>query len=1019
MWLHQVKSPTSLASRGFAKGRWFGNHVGGLFKKTDDKGGYSKTLLLPSTKFPLRANGSVREPKLREKYFDKFYEWQLSASNRKGVSKGLYIAHDGPPFANGDLHVGHALNKILKDINNRYRILQGYRVHYVPGWDCHGLPIELKALQKIQSESKNNQNLELTPSRIRKLARNFALKAVKNQSTEFQRLGILGDWGNPYLTMTPEYEARQIGVFLEMFKKGYIVRDLKPVHWSPSSKTALAEAELEYNEAHTSKSVYVCFKGEAHSSSLKLAMEKAGIAKDKTVSYLVWTTTPWTIPSNRALAVNLAVGYSLFVADKAGRTEYFCAATNLFEKLKERMLSNDWENFSVVSEIRGEDLVGSSYKHPLYNDRVFSIMDAVYVTDSSGTGIVHTAPNHGGDDFNTFKKSNLDIPEPCVDTCGKFTADAGLGLEGMEVTGKGNEAVIKLLSERNVLLECEDFVHSYPYDWRTKEPVIQLSTKQWFTSLQTLKGEALRALEQVNFFPGNGHSNLGKVVSSRNDWCISRQRSWGVPIPVFYHKVSKEPLLTEATVKHIQRMFQKHGSDCWWYMQVSDLLPEDLKHRADDYERGLDTMDVWFDSGSSWTLLPEGQPANFYLEGSDQFRGWFQSSLLTSVACRSSAPYKNLVVHGFVLDENGLKMSKSLGNTVTPKDILNGNKKLKIPAYGADILRLWAASVDYSSESSMGPSILEKTGEQYRKFRNVARFLIASLFDFNPMQHCVRVEQMNPIDIYMLERLREVEFEMRESFERFAFNKAISSLAVFVSSDLSSFYFETLKDTLYCDTRDNILRRSAQTSLFNILQCFTSCIAPVLPHLAEDIGEHFNSIDANDINGREKTFDSVMKEGWKSPIETPEEIKEDACRLVANLRDIRSEFNIAIESLRKSKQVQGTMEVSIKLFLSPPVYDIYERNKAFINLNNFFLASGVEVLQGDGTENVAYVDESNYLGHKSMEDSKGSLSSFVISNHRLHKCPRCWYYTSETDSSLCSRCKQVLSELDSDALSTA
>ncbi|MDY7023414.1 MAG: isoleucine--tRNA ligase, partial [Cyanobacteriota bacterium] len=615
---------------------------------------YKDTVNLPKTKFDMRANAVKREPELQKFWADeKIYE-RLSQNNPDVP----FILHDGPPYANGSLHIGHALNKILKDIINRYQMLQGRKVRYIPGWDCHGLPIELKVLQNM----KQSERQGLTPLELRQKAKKFALETVDNQREGFKRYGVWGEWDTPYLTLQPEYEAAQIGVFGQMVLKGYIYRGLKPVHWSPSSKTALAEAELEYPEGHTSDSIFAAFPiiklGEAVKETLTPFLPNLGVA--------IWTTTPWTIPGNLAVALNPELNYAIIEtqsdAENSLPFQYLIVAAELVERLS----ATFGNQLTVKATVKGKDLEHSIYKHPLFDRESPIVIGGDYVTTESGTGLVHTAPGHGYDDFIVGQRYDLPILCP-VDENGNFTEEAGQ-FAGLNVLKNANEEVIKALTEAGSLIKQEPYQHKYPYDWRTKKPTIFRATEQWFASVEGFREEALEAIRNVRWIPAQGENRITPMVAERSDWCISRQRTWGVPIPVFYHNETGEFLMNEETINHVQKVIAEKGSDAWWELSVEELLPEKYRKDADQYRKGTDTMDVWFDSGSSWAAVAKqrglGYPVDMYLEGSDQHRGWFNSSLLTSVANSGHAPYKIVLTHGFALDEKGMKMSKSLGNVV-------------------------------------------------------------------------------------------------------------------------------------------------------------------------------------------------------------------------------------------------------------------------------------------------------------------------------------------------------------------
>mgnify|MGYP000223530775 FL=1 len=619
---------------------------------------YKDTVNLPKTDFNMRANAIKREPELQQFWAEQTIYERLSQTNPGEI----FVLHDGPPYANGSLHMGHAMNKVLKDIINKYQLLQGRKVRYVPGWDCHGLPIELKVLQAMKLEDRQ----QLTPIKLRRKAKKFALKTVEQQSKGFQRYGVWGDWENPYLTLNPKYEAAQIGVFGQMVLKGYIYRGLKPVHWSPSSKTALAEAELEYPEGHTSPSIYAAFPMTKAAPGIKEILDpflpNLGVA--------IWTTTPWTIPGNLAVAVNPELTYAVVEGgSQTNQSQFLLVAADLVEKLSTTLETP----LTVKTTVKGEALENCTYQHPLFERESKIVIGGDYITTESGTGLVHTAPGHGQEDYGVGQRYGLPILSP-VDADGKFTAEAGQ-FAGLNVLKDGNPAIIEALNTAGSLLKEVPYVHKYPYDWRTKKPTIFRATEQWFASVEGFRDEAINAIASVKWIPAQGQNRITPMVADRSDWCISRQRSWGVPIPVFYDEETNEPLLNEETIGYVQGIIAEKGSDAWWELSVEELLPESYRNNGKTYRKGNDTMDVWFDSGSSWAAVAEQReelryPVDIYLEGSDQHRGWFQSSLLTSVASNGYAPYKTVLTHGFVLDDQGRKMSKSLGNILEPAIII-------------------------------------------------------------------------------------------------------------------------------------------------------------------------------------------------------------------------------------------------------------------------------------------------------------------------------------------------------------
>jgi isoleucyl-tRNA synthetase len=849
----------------------------------------------------MRANAVIREPELQKFWADEQIFERLSQSNPGEI----FVLHDGPPYANGTLHMGHALNKTLKDIINRHQLLKGRKVRYVPGWDCHGLPIELKVIQDMKPEERKN----LSPLELRQKAAAFALKTVEAQKAGFQRLGVWAEWDQPYLTLQPEYEAAQIGVFGQMVLKGYIYRGLKPVHWSPSSKTALAEAELEYPEGHVSRSIFAAFKVTQVTDAARAILEPY----QDDLAVAIWTTTPWTIPANLAVAVNPELNYA--IVEVTGRDDnhytgckYAIVAADMVEGLATKLNLN----LTNKAVIKGADLEHVTYKHPLYDRHSPVIIGGDYITTESGTGLVHTAPGHGQEDYIVGQKYGLAILAP-VDGDGNFTEEAGELFQGENVLGNGNQLVIEALIEANSLIKEEAYPHKYPYDWRTKKPTIFRATEQWFASVKGFKEAALKAITEVEWIPAQGENRIRPMVAERSDWCISRQRNWGVPIPVFYDKETNEPLLTEETIGHVQNIFREHGSDAWYSMSVEELLPENYRHNGRSYRLGTDTMDVWFDSGSSWAAVARQRdnlayPADLYLEGSDQHRGWFQSSLLTSVANNGIAPFKTVLTHGFVLDEKGEKMSKSLGNIIDPMVIMDGGKnQQKDPAYGADIVRLWVSSVDYSNEVRIGPNVLKQLSDASRKIRNTARFLLGNIHDFDPAQHAVPYAELPELDRYMLHRMSVVFSEITESFDRYQFFKFFQTVQNFCIVDLSNFYLDIAKDRLYISAPDSFRRRSCQTVLAIILENLTRAIAPVLCHMAEDIWQYLPY---------QTPHKSVFESGWVKL--DPQWSQPDLALTWDKIRDLRTDVNKVMEQARTDKSIGSSLEAKVLLQVSDP-----------------------------------------------------------------------------------------------------
>ncbi|MBW4478856.1 MAG: isoleucine--tRNA ligase [Tolypothrix brevis GSE-NOS-MK-07-07A] len=947
-----------------------------------ETGSYKDTVNLPKTNFDMRANAVKREPEIQKFWSEKKIYDRLSQEN----PGELFILHDGPPYANGSLHIGHALNKILKDIINRYQLLRGRKVRYVPGWDCHGLPIELKVLQNMKSAERQN----LTALQLRQKAKEFALAAVDDQRNNFKGYGVWGDWDHPYLTLMPEYEAAQIGVFGEMLLKGYIYRGLKPVHWSPSSQTALAEAELEYPEGHTSRSIYAAFEMVSLSEAVKAALGKflpeLGVA--------IWTTTPWTIPGNLAVALNPDLNYT--VVEVAETQRYLIVAADLVERLS-ATLGNE---LTVKATVKGKDLEHSTYRHPLCDRLSPIVIGGDYVTTESGTGLVHTAPGHGQEDYIVGQRYGLPILAP-VDDYGNFTSEAGQ-FAGLNVLGDGNQAVIDALAAAGSLLKEEAYQHKYPYDWRTKKPTIFRATEQWFASVEGFREEALSAIASVKWVPAQGENRITPMVAERSDWCISRQRSWGVPIPVFYDEATNEPLLNAETIAYVQAIVAEKGSDAWWELSVEELLPEQYRTNGKSYRKGTDTMDVWFDSGSSWAAVAKQRPelrypADIYLEGSDQHRGWFQSSLLTSVAVNGIAPYKTVLTHGFTLDEQGRKQSKSLGNVIDPAVIIKGGKNQKEePPYGADILRLWVSSVDYTSDQRIGKNTLKQLADVRQKIRNTARFLLGNLHDFDPEKDTVPFEELPELDRYMLHRMTEVFKEVTEAFDSFQFFRFFQTVQNFCVVDLSNFYLDAAKDRLYISASDAFRRRSCQTVLQVALENLARAIAPVLSHMAEDIWQYLPY---------KTPYKSVFEAGW---VQVDEKWHNpELAQLWQQIRQIRTDVNKVLDTARMEKMIGAPLEAKILLYVAS------EQLRASVKALNPDVGNGVDELRYLFiTSQVEVLDTP-----EALQELKYNLQSDAwgigVVDAEGQKCDRCWNYSTHVGEStehplICDRCVAAL-----------
>ncbi|WP_028953529.1 isoleucine--tRNA ligase [Synechococcus sp. CC9616] len=956
----------------------------------DQRPSYKDTLNLLQTGFGMRANAIKREPELQAFWNDNGIDLRLGLEN----DGEIFTLHDGPPYANGALHMGHALNKVLKDVINKFQVLRGRRVRFIPGWDCHGLPIELKVLQSMDGD----QRKALTPIKLRKKAAAYARKQVDGQMKGFQRWGIWADWSEPYLTLQKTYEAAQIRVFGEMVLKGHIYRGLKPVHWSPSSRTALAEAELEYPDGHTSPSVYAAFAAVELPDGLRDALKSQGVelpaeraALGQALQVAIWTTTPWTLPANLAVSVNERLDYAL-ADDGSGRL--LLLAAELIDSLTKTLD----RQLTVQATVKGAQLQGLIYRHPLLDRSSPVVIGGEYITTESGTGLVHTAPGHGVDDFHTGQKNGLPVLCP-VDETGTLTEEAG-PFAGLNVLKDANTSIIEALDTAGALLKQEAYGHRYPYDWRTKKPTIFRATEQWFASVEGFRQQALDAIDQVEWTPASGRNRIESMVKERGDWCISRQRTWGVPIPVFYNRSNGEVLLNADTLKHIETLIAEHGADVWWENDEADLLPPSYADQADQWRKGTDTMDVWFDSGSSWAAVASQRndlryPADLYLEGSDQHRGWFQSSLLTSVAVNGRAPYKRVLTHGFALDEKGRKMSKSLGNVVDPMVIIEGGKNQKQePAYGADVLRLWVSSVDYSADVPIGAGILRQLADVYRKVRNTSRYLLGNLHDFHPVTDAIPVAVLPLLDRWMLERTAEVMDEITEAFENVEFFRFFQLLQNYCVSDLSNFYLDIPKDRLYVSAPADQRRRSCQTVMALIIERLAGLIAPVLCHMAEDIWQNLPYPVEED---------SVFQRGWPS---VPDEWRDNSLvEPVQQLRLLRASVNRVMEGCRSRQELGASLEAAVRIDAPQPKLQAAldwlrdHGDRDVDGLRDWLLVSQLQLGGEPWAEVLASEQDDNAL--------------IEVARARGIKCERCWHYESDVGQHmehphLCGRCVAVL-----------
>ncbi|KAK3093657.1 hypothetical protein FSP39_018556, partial [Pinctada imbricata] len=776
--------------------------------------------------------------------FNQLYEWQNQQDRDK-----VFTLHDGPPYANGKTHVGHLINKVLKDIANRYYLLQGYKVQYVPGWDCHGLPIEQKALS-------NKDMGHLTPLQIRQKARQFAKEAIKDQMQSFQRWGIMADWDKQtYFTFDAHYQAEQLEIFYQMYEKGYVYQSFMPVYWSPSSKTALAEAELEYNQNHVSTAAYVSFPV----TSIPALSQFTG--SEIKLFAVIWTTTPWTLPANQAICYAPQLKYTI-ARDMETDKFYICGEIFL-EKLKSLCKGR----LEVISTVKGEDLQGGTYSNPLALDPELPFLPGSHVSEDMGTALVHTAPAHGPEDFSLAIDHDIK-PVVLVDENGQYTSEAGSSLAGLNIGDEADKAVLSMLGEN--VIHSEAHTHSYPYDWRTKKPVILRASKQWFVNTKLLTDKAVAALKKTKIVPSSLENSMISMLESRKFWCISRQRVWGVPIPVFYHKETGEKLLERDTVDHIKSLILENGSDVWWRMSEQELLPEHVLKKygsstSADYVKGQDILDIWFDSGTSWAaVLPEGLQADVYLEGVDQFKGWFQSSLLTSLATKETAPYKSIVVHGFSVDEEGLKMSKSVGNVIDPDVVINGGKNKKThPAYGVDVLRLWAAHYGLQNQVRIGANIIQKCNEDLFQIRKILRLLLGNLSNYSHRDLPVSYEDLWPQDKYMLCLLYDFDQKVKDYYREFEFGKILFATENLLNTTLSRFYLNITKDRLYCSNSESPDRQSCQFVLYHTLHVITKCLAPIVPHLMEEVYQYFPCRDAEEECLFKSSWYNIPKE-WKN-----------------------------------------------------------------------------------------------------------------------------------------------------------
>ncbi len=937
---------------------------------------WKHTLNLPRTGFPMRANLQTTEPAA----IARWNEMGLYARIReRRAGAPQFVLHDGPPYANGKIHIGHVLNKVLKDVIVRSRTMAGFDAPYVPGWDCHGLPIELKVDQELGGKKRH-----MNVADFRRACRRYAQKFVDRQSADFQRLGVLGDWPRPYRTMTPDYQAtivRALGRFVE---QQVVYKGKKPVHWCLHCRTALAEAEVEY-EDHTSPSIYVEFP--MREASAAALAEKAPALAGRPVSVLIWTTTPWTIPANLAVAFHPGLDYGVYAATGGG-------VVIIAEERRDAVAAATGRDFGPpLATLRGRDLEGLTFGHPLY-DRDSAGVLADYVTLEQGTGAVHTAPGHGADDYATGVRYGLEVYAP-IGPSGRFDDDVPV-VGGMKVFD-ANPKVEAALADAGRLWHRDTVDHTYPHCWRCHHPVIFLATWQWFIAMDTgeLRKRALAAIREVEWFPAWGEERIRNMLANRPDWCISRQRSWGVPIPAVYCTACREAVLTTALTDRAAAVFAEHGADAWYERDIGEFVPPDLRCPACDgaeFERERDILDVWFDSGSSHEGVlrdhPELQwPYTVYLEGSDQYRGWFHSSLLVALGTRNAAPYRQVITHGFVVDESGRKMSKSIGNTIEPQTIIRQS--------GAEILRLWVAMVDYREEVRIGAHILDRIVEAYRKIRNTLRILAANLYDFDPAAHAVPRDELLEVDRYALARYGEVAARVLRAYERYELQTVVHTVNNYLTVDISAFYVDISKDRLYTLGPRSHDRRSAQTALHAIAGGITRLLAPILPMTCDELWRHLPGADA----------DSVHLADF--PAEPESLVDPDLIARWTRLLSLRDAVNGELEKLRQDKVVGTSLEAAVTLTADGGLRDLLEAYRD--DLATLFITSAVSLRTGapadDGKDGAVY------------RDADG-CARIDVGRADAAKCPRCWRWVMPRDAApdpseaaVCDRCTNALADM--------
>ncbi len=921
----------------------------------EEKKDYGKTLNLPNTDFPMRASLPEREPEIGKEVFENDLYEKILEKNKGHKS---FVLHDGPPYANGEIHIGHALNKILKDTIVRYKALKGYYTPYVPGFDTHGMPTEKKAIEKLGLDRNKIPVSEF---------RNTCLKFTKNykdkQIEGFKRVGVLGDWKDPYITYEPRSEARQLGVFYDMYKKGYLYKGLKPVYWCTDCETALAEAEIEYQDVDT-MSIYVKFP---------VIDSKNKFNKENTY-FVIWTTTPWTLPGNVGITIGGDFEYSIVKTEN----ENLIIATELVDNV---MKESGIEKYEIIKTIIGTELEGVLCKHP-FLDRESRVVlgsdDTIAVDLGTGTGAVHTAPGYGKEDYLCGLKNGLEI---VVTVDGKGYQTEGAGVFAGLKYDESNNKIIEWLEENKYLLHKQKLNHSYPHCWRCKNPIIFRATEQWFCSVDKFKDEAIKAAETVKWIPSWGLDRISNMIKERADWCISRQRTWGVPLPIYYCKDCGKEYITEQSIEKLKKIFKEKGSNAWWDLETKELMPENAqceKCGCTEFVKEKDIMDVWFDSGSTHqsVLVDRGlpYPADLYLEGADQYRGWFQSSLLTSVATNGIAPFKQVLTHGWTVDGQGKKMSKSLGNGISPQEI--------IKEYGADILRLWVLSSDYQSDVSLSRDILKQITEVYRKVRNTARYILGNTSDFNPDTDMVEYDDLEEIDKYALLKLNDLVKKCTESYDRYDFHEAYQAINVFCVTDMSSFYLDIIKDRLYTSKVESKQRRAAQTAMYIILDSLVKMLAPLTCFTAEEIWKYMPK-------SKKETVDSVMLTDYPTINEKYENNElRSKWEKITQIKEIVSK---KLEEARAEKIIGHSLNAKVILYAEDNLYDFIKENLEL--LQTVFIVSGLEVERNQRTDEVK-------LGVK-IEQADGE------------KCERCWMYSTtvgedKENPTICHKCSEAI-----------